>query len=545
MNKKTIFLITVIFLSFLIVVNPINKVKADTGYNLVDNYSFDDAVGEAEGYETLLPNGFQNTTDDFTEYQAFPYIDTFDDLTGVGCTSSSEYMEHFTFENLPSDVALVNNVSLIVRAHYSGSSGTMRTWLWDEDSDDWHTENQWGLTAVFQNITDDFSSIFPSVSYVNNAILKFGCVGGVGGIFIDAVCLVVGVTYSGSGQTTITTTTEPWYTDSIISYDGEISDTYAYEGLYSYRSKNSPYVGVNQYLTNGYYGDNITEVSLYALTNNPSGSTIKFGVSYAGYYTLENSQSLTGDSAWHKISFELGYIIKSGRIIDGLEINIVGSGGYYTYIDNVVINSTVPTDNKAIEWSITPTPYSTTRQSFVGYQGIEYHFTFLKYSYAGDLTENGTVSIASTLSVTQSVNMTNGLFSFDLPERNGLTDVQERIDISITSDEGVYLVTLMGTYLADSSSTPNPTDPDTVRAGDLIDWIIMFMIIFLPALLLAGGLYENNQQPDSMHISPMFGIVAGLFLSVGLGIFTGLVPLWLMVVLIVAVAILMVGMIRH
>jgi len=83
------------------------------------------------------------------------------------------------------------------------------------------------------------------------------------------------------------------------------------------------------------------------------------------------------------------------------------------------------------------------------------------------------------------------------------------------------------------------------QVTNLVDWIVMFCVIFLPALLFSGGIYENNQQPDSMHISPIFGLVAGLILSVGLGFYTGLVPLWILVLMIVSVTILIVGMFKH
>jgi hypothetical protein len=73
----------------------------------------------------------------------------------------------------------------------------------------------------------------------------------------------------------------------------------------------------------------------------------------------------------------------------------------------------------------------------------------------------------------------------------------------------------------------------------------MFVVIFLPALLFAGGLYENNKEPDAMHISPVFGLIAGLILSVGLGFYIGLVPLWILIIMIASVAILIIGAFEH
>lgn len=80
---------------------------------------------------------------------------------------------------------------------------------------------------------------------------------------------------------------------------------------------------------------------------------------------------------------------------------------------------------------------------------------------------------------------------------------------------------------------------------NLINWIAIFMVIFLPAILFAGGIYENNQQPDAMHISPIFGLIAGLVLSVGIGVYTEIVPLWILLLIIVAIAILVTGMIKR
>ena len=48
-----------------------------------------------------------------------------------------------------------------------------------------------------------------------------------------------------------------------------------------------------------------------------------------------------------------------------------------------------------------------------------------------------------------------------------------------------------------------------------------------------------------MNISPVFGIIAGLVLSVGLGVYTSLIPLWMLILMIIAVILLIVGLVRR
>jgi hypothetical protein len=73
----------------------------------------------------------------------------------------------------------------------------------------------------------------------------------------------------------------------------------------------------------------------------------------------------------------------------------------------------------------------------------------------------------------------------------------------------------------------------------------MFCVIFIPAILLAGGIYENNQSEDSIYISPVYGLIAGLVLSVGIGVYTALIPIWMLILMIIAIAIIFVGMVKH
>lgn len=538
----------VLFLSFLIIVHP---VKADIGYNFVDNYGFEDINSGGSAYIDLPVTGFQNFTDSgWTEFGDFPYIELFDNGTSRLSSSgeSEQTINNFGFENLPSNVASVDNITLIHRCKSDESGARLAFYIATlDDYPVWYTVTDNFVGSYYVNVSFNIVSYTTtSKDNINSLLLKInrtttGIYGGGG--YIDAVCLHVGVQLSGSGQTVVTETSSPWYVDSIIGFDGEITTDDFYEGSVSYKSVNSEYIGITQYFPYGYYGDNITEVSLYAKSG--ANSQVKVGISYAGYYTLTNTQDLVGDSSWHKIEFELGYIIKSGRIIDGIEINVIGDTTA-TYIDNIVVNSTVSTDFKAFEWSITPTPKTVERESFVGYQNIEYHFTGYKYDFNGDLSENGTVSISSNYMTTQTEDVINGTFSFDISARTGIGDIEERLDITITTDSGVFTISIFGTYLGDTSVTPyNGEGEQEERSNNVIDWIIMFIVIFLPAILLASALYENNKQPDSMHIPPIFGLMAGLILSVGVGAYTGLLDLWILILMIVAVVILFVGMIRH
>ena len=137
----------------------------------------------------------------------------------------------------------------------------------------------------------------------------------------------------------------------------------------------------------------------------------------------------------------------------------------------------------------------------------------------------------------------SGTFSVSLTERTNTVaeTIEDEIVIIIELDTETIEVELSAQWRYVASEGQD----EEQRAENIINWVAMFMVIFLPALLFAGGIYENNQQPDSMHISPIFGIIAGLCLSIGIGVYTSLVPLWMLILIIISIVVLIVGMVKH
>lgn len=355
------------------------------------------------------------------------------------------------------------------------------------------------------------------------------------------------------GQTEVSITSSPWgiydfgeafsaFFDVDWELGSDITSDQSHSGLNSFEFIEGEIAPIFQSV--GWLdSDYIYYADMYVLTNNTDGVKIAFGLSYSdGRATGKNMTiSYTGD--WQHVIFS--NFIYDNAYVTGITIYCFDESGNgdSTYIDDVGLWSTVNTDWKRFSYSVSPLPVSMGKSGFTALQRTTYTLTFNLYDENASQTESGSYQIVDGVYGLTSGTFTNGAFTKTLNQR--VSGTVNSIEDSITIIVSVSGETIQLTLDCVWSYVSIPDDTDEANATNLVNWLAMFLIIFLPALLFAGGIYENNQQPDSMHISPAFGIIAGLMLSVGLGVYTGLVPLWLLIVMIVAVVIIVIGMVRH
>lgn len=288
--------------------------------------------------------------------------------------------------------------------------------------------------------------------------------------------------------------------------------------------------------------DSVHYVDLWAYSASEDSVAVKVNLIYADRTFDSKSVNITvGAGVWEHLNFG-GSWIDDNKYIVQIQIQLANYYGAYVNIDDVGIWSSLPANSYRFTYTLSPSAISQSPIGFNAYQGQTYTFTGYLWDINNELTENGTVTVSHSKGMTTAT-LSSGIFSFSIVPRTGTGDFTEQMGISVNNGDTVeyYELTINWIYVSGAGDG----DRDEERTTNLIDWLVMFMVIFLPALLFAGGIYENNQQPDSMHISPMFGLIAGLVLSVGIGVYTALVPLWMLILMIIAVVLLFVGIVRR
>lgn len=86
-------------------------------------------------------------------------------------------------------------------------------------------------------------------------------------------------------------------------------------------------------------------------------------------------------------------------------------------------------------------------------------------------------------------------------------------------DAGTYAPSVYFNYDEDEDEEP-PTSGDDL--SEITDFLIVFLVLFFPALTLGGALASNNQTAS---LAPM-GFITGLVIGAVMGVIAGLIPSW-------------------
>lgn len=561
MNKKiiTISFLTV-FLISMIIPHLINSVRADTEYNWIENSDFEDGV--------IFDNLIYDNSFEFGGYGdgvedwglvGFGYIEennprTLDWACYVHASQDGGAWQNLTEPTLGSEIQTFR----FFIDKYGGATGysfkVIMTYN-DTTTDTYYASKSESGYEEF-NIQDeiDDSKYLYKITFQRDLDHSITTA-----IWLDDV--YIGVYSLGSGQNDIDETTSPWYSPwenfGADSYIGITTDE-AYNGTHSaYQTyPNSPYKN-NMYMQesiNFLLVDNITSVGCWAKTDSTSNVTIRCTLTFSDWTTEAHHSTSTPFNAtngWTNLNFTF---TTNGKLVIKFVLSVIDSDyGDRTYFDLVYLYATTPpTTGERFSW------YTFPAMEYIEYNplyaraiiGQTYKFFGTLKDNDGNPTDSGTFSVKHDLGTTTGT-VSSGQFDFTIAKRGyNYQNVWESFTIILDVDSGIFefeisvywLISLDDDYYT-ATPTPSSSSIYSQQSSELVGWLIMFLIIFLPALLFAGGIYENNQRNDSMYISPVFGIIAGLFLSVGLGVFTGLVPLWLLIVVIGAVVVLIVAMI--
>lgn len=285
--------------------------------------------------------------------------------------------------------------------------------------------------------------------------------------------------------------------------------------------------------------DSVHFIDLWVYTDYTTSVGVKINIIYSDRTFDTKTANITQVSTWEHLNFG-GAWIDDNKVIVQIQISLANYIPAYVNIDDIGLWSSLPSNFHRFTYTVSPSALSQTSIGFNAYMGQTYTFTGYLYDINGELNENGTVTISHNYGSTVAT-LSLGIFTFTINPRTGASDFTEMFGISVNNGENVELYQLTVNWIYVSGGGGGSQQE---RSNNLLDWIIMFCVIFLPAILFSGGIYENNQQPDSMHISPIFGLIAGLCLSIGIGVYTTVLPLWLLILMIVAIVILLIGMFK-
>lgn len=400
------------------------------------------------------------------------------------------------------------------------------------------TTDNWTSIGVWQQF--DLLSLIDDSKYIT--CLEFKEDTTVDQFYLDDVELIISDI---DGQTEVTATTTPWKNLNFLSdvwswfdIESDISTEQYYTGTQSYEFVEDSSFPIYQQI-NYLDSDLVHFGDLMIKTNDTDGVLISYVISYTdGRYSQKNVTVPYDSGNWQHIVFS-GFVYEDAYINGIMIICYDNEATISTFIDDVGLWCSVPTDWKRFDYSLSPIPISKGYSSFNVYQKTTYYLTVNIYDVNQTKSENGAYQLSDEFGV-KSGSFTDGEFTVTLNQRvHSSEDIEDTIIILVTVSGELITLELNARWeFISEGGTGEGT------ANNLLDWIVMFCVIFIPALLFSGALYENNQEPDALHINPVFGVMGGLVLSVGIGVYTNLIPLWMLIAIIISIVVLIVGLVR-
>lgn len=528
--KKFSFLfLTFIIISCLTSVILINQVKATDYFNHIQNPSF-----EISG-NNWVNSGFE--TGDYTGYDFYNMVSISTNIPHSGnyCLDfvqdgSSIYQD---FDNIT-----INDIQeFSFYANRTSDTAIIRT------------------TFYYNDTTDDYFDTLPDAiwTYVNGTAeltadkyiyrIKFSQSTSTSGhhAFIDDIVLDLGDNLD-YGQTDIVWGSFYHPENNDIWYLKDYVGAKIYEDSYIDITSDMAYIGEKSC----YYSHSLTDITVVQNIAFFNSSLI---TEYSGYCYTEDGDTATlfiyfSDGSFYYENFDLttdtwNYLnltsIPQNKIIIAVGFNTqaglsTGNNDKVFYFDAFKLLSEIEDsdDLTVFDWLLTPTPLTKNADSFSAYQQIDYLFT----GYFG--SDNGTFTVTSTKGST-SGSITNGVFSFSISQRYGSGNLTEIFSIVLN---GEFTVRINALWIGEFWT--NNTDTNMANWGtNLIYWLVVFCVVFLPAFLFTLLSHEGKDESGTYPLSPIYCMVGGLTLSIGIGVFTSIVPVWLLILMVIVIALLL------
>ena len=542
--KKTITLFSFFLIFLLITINfSINDVNAVSYYNHIQNPSFlsysnwcEDGGFESGEFDSGVKYG------NWSEGDATATFSLVEPNTGVYCMRLSG-MEVSVWYNLTDDYSVLgadivsftfyfkyDTENIKVKIHYSDYSFDFIDGFGIEGS-------VWFLRDVTSTINDAKYVVAFEVVTVNQ---------GVPVAWLDDFVLLVD---DGGGQDSLSMTTQPWYMlGTYPSSQIYISDSFGRLDNSSLRLSMSTTYRVGQYIS--YLDSNyIHFVSCYAYSA-LNASEYDMGITVTILYSDRTTNTKTKyleaeDASWEYLNFGSSWI-DSNKYIIQIRFSVAEtdlSPEKTIYIDDVGLWASVAYGWSRFSFTLSPNPISKGTFDFEAYQNTIYTFCGYVYNISnGEMNENGTYSFTDSFGY-KSGNLVNGQFNVTLSKRKSTSDVMtEMIGVTIVIPESgeVLGFTITGYwYKTEVEEPPEKEVEDFFGTAEGQNWMLLFIMLFVPTMVLVGGLKD--------YVPPHISFVCGFSLMVGVTRTTmpKLMPLWLLFVCVIVIALLLFATVKR
>jgi hypothetical protein len=506
LKKLTLFFL-IFTLSFLAVSSLIvNEVKAQTTYNWIQNSGFDGSGGQViinpsfesgwTGY-THGSNIAIVTTQYHTGTHAVElYLVTDDLFQQTGLLVNTDNITSIGFW---AKATVIVGSNLQVKLTYNDSSFTQAGFT--SNSLSWNfidissllTANKW-LTTIYIEKT----------VRVGNAV-----------DYIDDLEVVM----VGNGQTLITPTTTPWFTNPPVRthYPQIVDDTSNTNPNSCYFQIGSQHYDALMQVLSNLDSDSATSFTLYALDASGSGgATLDVKLHYSdGSWSSSTPTTING--SW--IQYNFTYLIVPHKIIDEVYIKPTDYSGSYVYIDTISLLSTNPVTYISFSFDLSPSslwinsyPAGIRLMEFGSFENQAYTATCTMYNNSVP-TGNGTFLVSSSLA-SLSGTILNGILSFNIAKRTvPVNNTIELFNIDIDSNLFNTSVTIKAYWYKLDYVNPNDPNRATEKTNQFINAFPIFLIM---ALFIIPATYYLG----------VGGFIGGFSIASIVCVWTGIAPSW-------------------
>lgn len=335
-------------------------------------------------------------------------------------------------------------------------------------------------------------------------------------IYLDNVVITID---DGSGQSVLSTNSNPWYLAGAVSsnYVG-IVDDFGRTDDYSCRFSSYAYDNYKIMQDLDYFDADLIEyISLYAYSAiNASEAVlgIECELAYTDGTVDTMTEYLTNETpGWELLDYGQAWIDDT-KFIQSVRFKLDDDSSSQTiWIDDVAVYTETGMGASRFTWTTSPEPQDKISTYAQLYMSTTYTFYGTVYNSTGTANQNGTATITTAYGQT-TADISLGAFNFTLAPRTGTADVYENIGIVMALDDPETLTVSIQFKWDATGSTGGFTNDDDTFASQIGDFMVIFLVTFVPALLL--GFYMKSA----------YGFVGGLVLGTATAFLGGLVPVW-------------------
>lgn len=322
--------------------------------------------------------------------------------------------------------------------------------------------------------------------------------------YLDDVEFYVDV---GSEQSEIDMSSSPWYLGAVSQNNfGYINTVTGRTDTYSVQfsgTSTSQFLGQNiAYLDT----ESVYYIDCYVYGADVADSDgFKCTVLYSDRTSTSQTRYVTGNgTSWEYLNFGKTFI-SEGKFIIAVWFSQLTSGTFL--LDDFGLWSSLDSDTDRFDFTVSPSVISSTEYSFSAYSSSAYTVTCNFYnSTTHTMTDNGTVTITTDMGQT-TVNMTNGLFTFQLSDRDyfGSPYTLEHISIVVVTGYEIFPTTISVYWYPASSSSSSSNTLSEVMGGVVEYGKILLIMVICPAIV--GVIFKNVY---------LFGLAMPVFTVIGM-----------------------------